>query len=115
MSFPTNLTLRNTSQGLRLYRWPVSTIENLYIKSSEVHHPSRDEVADTLAAFDAELLDLSIDMTLQNAQTNGSMKLSMHGLTITYDKEQATFCYDGMEFSNCLDAQASSGKVQLRA
>lgn len=115
MSFPTNLTLRNTSQGLRLFRWPVNSIENLYLKSYELRRPSHDEVVDTLTALDAELLDISIEMRLQDAPKNGSMILSMHGLTVTYQKEKEAFCYEGLEFSNCLKVEESMGEIQLRA
>jgi fructan beta-fructosidase len=33
MSFPTTMELRTTDDGIRLYRWPVKEIEELYVKS----------------------------------------------------------------------------------
>ena len=35
MSFPAKLELRTTANGIRLFRWPVKEIKNLYHKSFE--------------------------------------------------------------------------------
>ena len=85
MSFPTELTLRSTPRGPRLFRWPVKEIESLYGNSGEWHdrvvRPGREAEA---VDFDAELLDLTAEIDLSQTR---HVTLVIRGRPVTLDVE----------------------------
>ena len=105
MSFPTTMELKTTNDGIRLYRWPVKEIEDLYIKSYRFKNLSAGKAVKKLAGINAELMDLSIDF-----EPVSSMKISLRGLDITYEKSSETITFRKSKLS----APAINGKVKLR-
>jgi len=72
MSFPCELTLRTTPEGLRLYRWPVKEIAGLYEK--EQHRKDitlRPGDPDPLHALTGDLWDIQAEFELQDAKAFG--------------------------------------------
>jgi len=82
MSFPCELTLRTTDEGIRLYRWPVKEIESLYKKRHEVKKTQLKPGDDPLRDIKAELIDLYADITMGSAK---KITFNLRGSTVTYD------------------------------
>jgi sucrose-6-phosphate hydrolase SacC (GH32 family) len=99
------MELKTTNDGIRLYRWPVKEIEDLYIKSYRFKNLSAGKAVKKLAGINAELMDLSIDF-----EPVSSMKISLRGLDITYEKSSETITFRKSKLS----APAINGKVKLR-
>ena len=105
MSFPTTMELKTTKDGIRLYRWPVKEIANLYVKSYEFKNLSAEKAVKKLAGINAELLDLSIEF-----EPISSMTINLRGLDISYEKSSQTITFGKSK----LAAPAIDGKVKLR-
>ncbi len=105
MSFPTTMELRTTADGIRLHRWPIEEIENLYVKSHKFKNLTATKATQKLAEVKGELIDLSIEF-----ESTKPMKLTLRGLEITYDQENEMFVFE----NNKLPAPAINGKVTLR-
>jgi len=67
MSFPTELTLRKTANGIRMFNNPVKEIEKLHKKSYKWENLSMDEANEKLAQIDAELLHVKCEIENINA------------------------------------------------
>jgi len=87
MSFPCELTLRTTDEGIRLYRWPVKEIESLYNKKHEVKQTALKPGDNPLKDIKAELIDLSADITLGSAQ---KVVFNLRGSVVSYDGQTLT-------------------------
>jgi len=92
MTFPTELTLRITDEGIRLHAEPVREIEQLHGKKhqwcSEVLEPG----ANLLSDVEGELFDIRAELEPGGATEFG---LVMRGVPITYDvQEQVLTCKD---------------------
>ena len=104
-SFPSKLDLRNTKDGLRLYRWPIKEIESLYSKTHQLKNLSIEKATEKLASIKAELMDLSIEF-----EPKDSLKLTVRGLDITYKLSEESFEYGNFK----IPAPIIDGKVKLR-
>jgi len=82
MSFPCELTLRTTDEGIRLYRWPVKEIESLYKKKHEVKKMRLKPGENPLKDIKAELIDLHADITMGSAK---KVVFNLRGSPVTYD------------------------------
>jgi len=118
MAFPTDLTLRTTPEGIRLYRWPVPEIEKLYSKSHALADLTVEAANQALSKLKPELVDLSIEFA---PGADGMVDLTVRGVKITYGnrmklrtaagvKEVKCFTFDG---KSC-PAPILGGKVRLR-
>jgi sucrose-6-phosphate hydrolase SacC (GH32 family) len=67
MSFPTELTLRNTANGVRMFNEPVKEIEKLHLKEYKWEGLALDEANEKLSAIDAELLHVKCEIENINA------------------------------------------------
>ena len=105
MSFPTSMELRTTSDGIRLYRWPVDEIENLYIKSHKFKNLTIKKAAKKLVKIKVELIDMSVEF-----EAGSSLKLTIRGQEVSYEPENEIFVFG----KNKLAAPAINGKVKLR-
>ncbi len=105
MSFPTTMTLKTTTDGVRLFRWPVKEIEQLYVKTYSFKNLSAKKAIKKLTDIKAELLDMSIEF----APTE-SMKLNIRGLELTYDHKNELFIFGASK----IPAPIINGKVKLR-
>jgi fructan beta-fructosidase len=82
MSFPCELTLRTTDEGIRLYRWPVNEIESLYKKKHTVKKTSLKPGDNPLKDIKGELIDLYADITMGSAK---KVVFNLRGSAVTYD------------------------------
>lgn len=81
MTFPVNLTLQNTREGIRLFRYPVSEIEKLY--SREVKIENMIVKADQKQILgEGELIDMAIYVKIGDAE---SFSFNIRGTQIRYD------------------------------
>ncbi len=84
MTFPVDLTLRQTDEGLRLHALPVPEISRLHDRSVEL--PARAiPVGETpLAGIEGEAFHLRVEFALNKATACG---LTVRGIPITYDAQ----------------------------
>lgn len=87
MSFPCELSLRKTSDGVRLYRLPVPEIESLYKETTEFRDMLLDIGQDLDTGIIAGLLDIEIEVELSSG---ASFSVIVHGRSITCGSEQIT-------------------------
>ena len=82
MSFPAKLELRTTANGIRLFRWPVKEIKNLYQKSlvSKNRSQSRNENLKK-ESFDGIDLFMSFDRS-----KTSSFQMNIRGQILNYEK-----------------------------
>jgi fructan beta-fructosidase len=119
MGFPTDMSLRTTSDGIRLFRWPVAEIKSLYKESHAFKNASAEEITKGLANVKPELVDLSVEF---EPGADGELELTIRGIKISYgqlikyqnaDKEVSeikSFTFNG---KTC-PAPVIDGKVKLR-
>ncbi|MBT3296602.1 MAG: glycoside hydrolase family 32 protein [Verrucomicrobia bacterium] len=106
MSFPSTLELRQSAEGLRLYRWPIKEIEILYKATHVFENVTADALAVQLAGIDAERVDLSIAF-----EPGQDLALNIRGIEISYDGQANTF---KSEVCKPLPAQPVDGTIVLR-
>jgi fructan beta-fructosidase len=106
LSFPTVLTLRRFSEGLRFYRSPVKELENLHDQHGEWkgalgegHDPFRDVIGD---AFD-------IQATIDPASSR-EVTFRIHGTPLTYDVASSRLSLPGTQ----ADVPLNKGKLRLQ-
>jgi len=87
MSFPCELTLRTTEEGIRLYRWPVKEIQSIYKKKHEVGKTRLKPGENPLKDIKAELIDLHADITMGSAK---KVVFNLRGSVVTYDGQTLT-------------------------
>ena len=87
MSFPCELTLRTTEEGIRLYRWPVKEIKSIHKKAHRVKKAPLKPGDNPLKDIKAELLDLHADITMGSAK---KVVFNLRGSAVTYDGSTLT-------------------------
>jgi fructan beta-fructosidase len=105
MSFPTTMELRTTSEGVRLYRWPVKEVEKLYTKSYKFKNLSVEKTEKKLSRVKVDLIDMSIEFEPKN-----SIKLIIRGLEVAYDQKTGMIAFG----TSIVAAPTIDGKVKLR-
>jgi sucrose-6-phosphate hydrolase SacC (GH32 family) len=107
MTFPTELTLRNTEEGIRLFVNPVREIEKLHEKKLIQTAGEMGEGEKSLAATQGELLDIQIEIDIGAASC---ISLIIRGVEISYHPQTQQL--------TCLDKAANlgpmNGKIKLR-
>jgi len=86
MSFPCELTLRRTPDGLRLYRYPIAELAALRAREQTWHDVELTPHANALAGIEGELLEIELDLALEE----GDFILNVRGNPITYDGATGT-------------------------
>lgn len=106
MSFPCELTLRTTSEGIRLHREPVAEIETLHAYTHAWSNIALKPGEDLLAGLTGELFDIRAEVALNDASAVG---FKIRGEDVRYDvaRKQLTF----LERSGPLVPQ--DGKIRL--
>ncbi len=106
MSFPCELTLRKTADGIRLHREPVAEIETLHAYTHAWSNIAMKPGEDRLAGLTGELFDLRAEVALNDASAVG---FKIRGEDVRYDvaEKQLTF----LERSGPLAPQ--DGKIRL--
>ena len=90
MSFPCALTLRTTSEGIRLHREPVAEIENIHAYTHAWSDLALKPGEDLLAGLTGELFDIRAEIALNGAAAVG---FNIRGQDVRYDvaAQQLTF------------------------
>lgn len=84
MSFPCELTLRSTAEGIRLFRWPVKEIETLYTKSHKMKNVTVNPGDNPLKNIHAKLLDISMTISTADAK---KILFDLRGVKFTYSTD----------------------------
>lgn len=107
MSFPCALTLRTTSEGIRLHREPVAEIENIHDYTHGWSDLALKPGENLLAGLTGELFDIRAEIALNDAAAVG---FNIRGEDVCYDvaEQQLTF----LERSGPLAPQ--DGKISLQ-
>lgn len=106
MSFPCELTLRTTAEGIRLHREPVAEIQNIHAYTHVWSDIALKPDEDLLAGLTGELFDIRAEIALNGATAVG---FKIRGEDVRYDvaAKQLTF----LERSGPLAPQ--DGKIRL--
>lgn len=84
MTFPRELTLRDSEEGVRLYQWPIREIETLVQSTARRENFSLEPGENPLADETAELLDIELRFRPQEAS---KVSLTLRGQRILYNAE----------------------------
>ncbi len=107
MSFPCELTLRTTSEGIQLHREPVAEIENIHAYTHAWSDRPLKPGEDLLAGLTGELFDIRAEVALNDASEFG-FKIRGHDIRYNVAEQQLTF----LERSGPLAPQ--NGSIQLQ-
>ncbi|MEM9659262.1 MAG: glycoside hydrolase family 32 protein, partial [Planctomycetota bacterium] len=119
MSFPCDLTLRTTDDGLRLFAWPIAEIESLVETTHAFENVVLDGSSDPLQELGPlDLVDLSVELEPGTAKR---IVFELSGAAVTYDAKQRVLKHQGvtgegerreeMIFS---DLEPRDGSIRLR-
>jgi sucrose-6-phosphate hydrolase SacC (GH32 family) len=89
LSIPAEITLRNTPDGLRMFRNPVKEIATLYAKTSKFDNLTVESANAKLATLNPELIDMTIAFV-----PAGDLTLNVRGLPIQYDAAKKEFTFN---------------------
>ncbi len=87
MGFPRELSLRTTTDGPRLYAWPVAEITQLYAKTERWPERTLRPGENALAGVWHELLDIDLAVDLQQAS---EVRLVLRGTPLVFDARRQT-------------------------
>ena len=107
MSFPCELTLRKTPEGLRLCRNPVREIEQIRAKEHKWQSLSLKPGENPLREVAAELLDIRAEIEPSNAD---AVALKVRGETLKYDAKKKELQCRGKK----TDLKPVGGKIKLQ-
>jgi len=92
MTFPCELTLRTTPEGIRLCSWPVREIENLYRRTYRWQDATLTPGENVLSGITGDLFDIHADIE-PGAAT--AISLTIRGVPITCDVSTSTLTCEG--------------------
>ncbi|MBL7222901.1 MAG: glycoside hydrolase family 32 protein [Candidatus Brocadiae bacterium] len=107
MTFPVELTLRTTPDGIRLHKTPVREIENIRDESLIWHDAALTPGANLLEGLEGELLDLRAEIEPAGAAAVG---ITLRGERVHYDVASATVSSLGTEAPLPLE----DGRIRLQ-
>jgi sucrose-6-phosphate hydrolase SacC (GH32 family) len=82
MSVPTEMTLRKIDGMIKLYRWPVKEIANLYAKTHEIKPQKVSPGKNPLAGIEAEAFDMTLEFAPGSAR---EVRLRLRDAALTLD------------------------------
>jgi fructan beta-fructosidase len=106
MTIPIELTLRETSEGVRMFAEPVRELESLRARK----HSMNDVVLDGESMLDAlhgGQFDISAEFEIGGKRPPGSFGLTIRGVSISYDAEK--------QLLSCRDVVAPLKTIEHRA
>ena len=92
MGFPTELSLRSTNDGIRMFNEPVSEISNLHTKTSEFNNLTISEANEKLGDASSAMLHLKFEVENINVMRYG---LRVCGDNISYTIRTNSFMFNG--------------------
>lgn len=101
MSFPCELTLRNTPEGIRLFRQPVEEIKNIYNKEYLLEDLAIKPEENAISGISGELFDIHAEIDLGNAD---KIEFIIRGEKIEYNAIEKQL--------SCLGRSASLKPIQ---
>jgi fructan beta-fructosidase len=107
MTFPVELTLRNTDQGIRMYAYPVQEINNLYQKQHSWNDILLQAGQNILSDIKHNLLDIELEFVASESSHIGFV---INGRKIDYD-ERAQILKSSQQQA---DLKPVEGKIRLR-
>jgi len=113
MSFPCQLTLRQTEEGLQVYREPVEEIASLYEKTQEWKHEKLVPGKNLLAGIEGDLFEIQGEFSLPSAAQLGLRVRKgdgSEGFPIVYDAQKAELSCLG----KTAPMQPVDGKIKMR-
>ena len=118
LSFPCDLSLKTTKDGVRLYRTPVAEIESLIANTHSFSNISVAAANKSLEEIKPELVDLTVELVLNG---NSTFDLNLCGQKISYGKEKKAHFPSGKQqlkgfgYDNTVcPAPIVDGRVKLR-
>lgn len=87
MNFPTELTLRTTPAGIRMYRMPVAEISTLYDQTSSLGNVTLREGMNLFKEMNGDLYDIDLEIDPLRAT---SFSIRIRGAVIQYDATRKT-------------------------
>ena len=109
MNFPTEIKLKTTPSGIRMFRMPVQEISNLYDKEINWKKVLNKQSENPLKELNADVYDMSLEVDVKKA---ASFDISIRGATIHYDAAKKMLYCGGKWIPNIFvpeDWRASSG------
>tara|TARA_X000000950_G_scaffold283073_2_gene383147 strand:- start:620 stop:2086 length:1467 start_codon:yes stop_codon:yes gene_type:complete len=88
MSFPASLKLKTTAEGVRLFRWPIKEIENLYERSFVFEKIKSKALNEDLKSEQFEEIDLYAKFVRKQ---NPTFQIKIRGLNINFEKGKFYF------------------------
>jgi len=108
MTFPVTLELRTTSQGIRLFTWPVREISRLYAARRRLAAGPLAPAANPMAGIRGELLDVELEVEPGGAR---SLELNLRGIPVRWEAASGTlFCC-----GRSAPLVPEGGRIRLRA
>lgn len=107
MSFPCELTLRTTPQGIRLFREPVRELELLRGRVHEWHDTDLATDGDPLATLKGDLFEIQADL---EPGPDAEVTFTIRGQTVTYSAAKGTIVALGKEAPVALE----DGRLRLQ-
>lgn len=95
MSFPCELSLKTTEEGVRLFAWPIREIEHLQ-RNAHSYRDATLRAGDNLIKDFAvlDLVDMEIDFAPQDAR---ELVIQLPGLRLNYDVEKECLTFTGVQ------------------
>ena len=108
MNFPTELTLRTTEDGPRLFALPVKEIRTLYTSTRDLKQIALTSAGTVLPGVEGDLFDLTAEFVL--AAETAEVGLKIRGIPITFDaKTNQLTCIDRIA-----PLKPFGGRIKLR-
>lgn len=82
MNFPTEIKLKTTPTGIRMFRMPVQEISKLYDKEIKWQKRLNEQSENPLKELNSDLYDMNLEVDVKKA---ASFDISIRGATIHYD------------------------------
>ena len=92
MTFPCELTLRGTPEGIRLFSQPVKEIETIHVKRHGWRAETLNEGDNLLAGITGDLFDIRVEFEVGNAVEFG---FNIRGIPVVYDVERGELACQG--------------------
>ena len=111
MSFPCELTLRDTPTGLRMFRNPVAEIEELHRKRHFWHDEEIVQTSNPLEVVQSDLLEIRAEIDPGDAK---ELIFSIRGETVRYESKSGRLsCGGGSAFLSPTETRLSNSICSL--
>lgn len=110
MSIPTEISLRTTPEGIRMFRNPVSEIEKLYTRTDKFENLTVKDANLKLSKHSPELIDMTVSFAPKSDLT-----LNVRGLKIHYNKSKNHLEFINSQWAESLErARVSANEKQRK-